>query len=90
MSGTLTVRAYRRMLVENIAWLRQQPNTLERRHTELVLIAEIFAGSDGVGYRKQGSRHERARIEDEVEAATRELQRDPDPDPQPDGPDPDE
>ncbi len=39
MSSKLTRRSYEQVIAEDIAWLRQQPDTLERDHIEAVLRA---------------------------------------------------
>lgn len=41
MSGKLTRDAFKRLIAEDIEWLRQFPNTLERRHIEAVLEDSI-------------------------------------------------
>lgn len=37
MSGKLTRWAYRKLIEEDIAWLKEQPRTLERDHIVLIL-----------------------------------------------------
>ncbi len=41
MSGKLTKPAYKKLIDENVAWLRNQPNTLERQHIDAIIKRSV-------------------------------------------------
>ncbi len=45
MTGTLNLHAYLDLITEDLEWLEKQPDTMERRHIEAILLAEYVKRS---------------------------------------------